>query len=566
MNSVGDHYEITFRMSDKLGPLSVALRLPKPDDRDVYEIEGVSKVIIYEGRKGTNFAKEPNKASSIWVRTKKEIIEDLIKRALSTALVSSTKGKPPAEQAGQDVIDKFFATSPLLRQVDPDKPLDLELARDCIHIDVAGNSLDVEDRRIHDWPGIVDPLTIPQGDRALQTFRLAEGAKVKDGRIQRGGSIMCGTMLRNLVFPENDRPVRLLLTRSAIGTHEEVVDCEDPIVRHVEYREGDLKGKHLLTAIMADRYNYSDCITISQSAAQKLACYRRKAQTIVDVHDVELLVGTGSIVQPDHVVALIDEGLDHKGKPKVREVRAHNLKSKAQVVSISRTPTHMLGEPAQRIRIRYESVYMLENGDKLTTRHGNKGVVRILPDSKMPELEIRPGHWERAEVLVNPFSLISRRPHGMLREMAVNKMGMPVRVAHFDNKYSIKELSKLKTSKKVPVRMGGRTLMFETFAGPLYWLRLAHHAREKLSAVGSTKPLNYHGLNPDSGKASGQRVNLGMATIMHAKGLEQTHKVLHENNIEKGAITMAEDLMSVLAFKGQRKKIRRRHRREKTDV
>lgn len=532
----------------------MTLHLPLPDSSGIYNIEGISKVLIMEGRRGIGYPRDPNQSSSIWVLDQKETLLDLIRRALNTALVSSVKGNPPAEQAGQDVIDKFFATGALCREVDPDKKLDLELTRNCVHIDICGDSLNVEDRRIHDWPGIIDPLTIPQGSRAMQTFRLARGARVEGGRIVRGSRIMSETMDRNVVFPENDRPVRLLLTRSAFGGHEEVLDCEDPWTRSVDYRPGDLKGKHMLTAIVADRTNFADCISISESGAQRLACYRRKSQTIVDTHPVDIKVRVGSVVQPGDVVAEIDEGLKD-GKPRIRKIRTHKLVTKAEVVDVIRTETCVLGEPAERIRIRYECVYMLTDGDKLTTRHGNKGVVRIVPDKDMPEMEVRPEEWIRAEILINPFSFVSRRPFGAIREMVVNELstreGKPIEVDHFGAEYRNEDLHAQGLDRKFPARINGTYLHFPVFFGWLYWLRLEHHAREKLSAVGSKKPLNFHGMNPDAGKVSGQRINLNVATILHAKGLEQTHKILHEANVERGAVRMTEDLMSVLAYDGQ---------------
>jgi hypothetical protein len=648
---------------------------------------------------------------------------------------------------------------------------------------------------------------------------------------------MSETMDRNLVFPENDRPVRLLLTRSALGGHEELATCEDPWVRHKDYRPGDLRGKHMLTGIMADRTNYSDCISVSFSAAQKLACYRRKSQTIVDTHPVDLQVRVGSSVSPGDVVAVIDEGVCD-GKQKLREVKTHKLVTKAKVVDIVRTETHVLGEPAERIRIRYECMYTLSDGDKMTTRHGNKGVVRIVADKEMPKILVkryrislaavrslwysvhnlttrdtddenmqdsgmqhespreqdlmcstqskkaqgstdgsctnqsskgdenvlysprmqepsvvewsmrdaslktaernpagipaaeensvsgprlhqrepsrmdvpctfREGqkvneelhdqdpsssgtnsdtvllhkvlnqdeagkpsglcpekvpssdgkpvcklqvqgskapagssdhsrgkvceeqlrstvcqlshlgqgisrgvqqsgtkeldqeayepiglenttcrsqkrehppedpaelarqvpdilyeegkfwqlNWVAAEILINPFSFVSRRPYGALREMVVNELatreGKPIETDHFSQQHSTAELHAAGLDRKFPARIGGVQLPFRVFFGWLYWMRLEHHACEKLSATGSAKPLNFHGLNPDAGKISGQRLNLNVATVMHAKNLVKTHELLHRSNVERGAVRMIEDLMSVLTFTGQ---------------
>ena len=610
----------------------------------------------------------PNLTKGIWVRDHPEILRELIREALDTALVSAVKGNPPAEQAGQDVIDSFFATSELVRDVDPDKPLDLELTRDVIHIDISGGSLNVEDRRLRDWPGMVDPLTTPQGSRALQTFRLASGAKVENGRLVRGNKILSDTMDRNLVFPENDWPSRLLITRSALAKHEELVYAEDPLCHHKDYRGWDLRGVHLFTATMADRTNYSDCITVSESAALKLSCYRRLSQTIVDTHPIHLLVKVGSDVKPDDVVAEIEEGIDKKGNPKVRQIRTRRLVSPARVVDLKIFETHMLGEPAQRVKIRYECTYTLTEGDKITTRHGNKGCIRIVSDRLMPEILVerrrislaaardlwysvhkltkgpqtptgtqnqagrkirkkqlcasvcqlphsdqnssrriqqdkakkldaeahepngvahqarrgeegeRPPEdpaelarqvpdvlyeagkfwqltWVRAEVLVHPYSIAKRRSFGLLREMMCNRLakkrGSPVVTDHWGEAYNMRQLVAMKLGGKRKARVGGRILDYSVFAAPAYWLRLDMHAREQLAHMGNHKPLNFVGLNPDAGKVSGQRINPGVATIMHAKGLGAVHKYLHHENIENGAVQLMGDLMAVLAYSGQ---------------
>jgi hypothetical protein len=131
------------------------------------------------------------------------------------------------------------------------------------------------------------------------------------------------------------------------------------------------------------------------------------------------------------------------------------------------------------------------------------------------------------------------------------KEGKPIIADHFAMTNTTKELYEEGRDRKFPARLNGIQLQYPVFFGWLYWLRLEHHAREKLAATGSSKPLNFHGLNPDAGKVSGQRINLNVATIMHAKGLGRTHKVLHGENVERGAVRMLEDFMSVLAFDGQ---------------
>jgi DNA-directed RNA polymerase beta' subunit len=58
----------------------------------------------------------------------------------------------------------------------------------------------------------------------------------------------------------------------------------------------------------------------------------------------------------------------------------------------------------------------LEVGDKLTGRHGNKGVVtRIVPDEYMPYFETR-GRRYQIEILLNPMGVVSRMNLGQLLE------------------------------------------------------------------------------------------------------------------------------------------------------
>jgi hypothetical protein len=359
-------------------------------------------------------------------------------------------------------------------------------------------------------------------------------------------------MNRCLLSPRNTKPSRLLITRSALAKHEQMLYDEDPWAAHVDYQSGELRGTHMLTAIMGGKYNYSDCVQISRTASQRLSCYRRLNQSIVDTHPIEVLVGEGSEVDPDDPVMIVTGGAtDSNGRPTNRLVRTRNLPTKAVVREVKRTQTHILGEPAERVRIKYECVYLMSDGDKLTTRHGNKGVAKVVADREMPQTP----DGKTVDVLIHPFSFIGRRPHGALREMMLNEMalqqGQPVRLAHFSHQLSMRELYELGFGKKTQLSLKGWELPLKTFVGYLYFLRLDMHAREQVSSCGLIKPKNFHGLNPDAGKVSGQRINLGTATVMHAKGLKETHRMLHIDNVERGAIRMVEDYMSVLAYKGQ---------------
>lgn len=69
------------------------------------------------------------------------------------------------------------------------------------------------------------------------------------------------------------------------------------------------------------------------------------------------------------------------------------------------------------VRIIYRTIEVPEVGDKFSNRYANKGVVsRILPVEYMPELP----DGRRAQVIINPMSIISRMNIGQLYELAVS--------------------------------------------------------------------------------------------------------------------------------------------------
>jgi hypothetical protein len=149
-------------------------------------------------------------------------------------------------------------------------------------------------------------------------------------------------------------------------------------------------GVNLLTAFIPFKgYNFSDSFVISKSAAEKL--------TTLHVYRVpvrgKMVVKVGSTVfggQP----------LDEWGRYVV--------------------PRYV--DCGKVIRVDEEEVWVLEAkplkvGDKITNRHGNKGVIGlILPDDKMPYFKVN-GQKYTVELLINPLSVIPRMNLGQLLEL-----------------------------------------------------------------------------------------------------------------------------------------------------
>jgi hypothetical protein len=132
----------------------------------------------------------------------------------------------------------------------------------------------------------------------------------------------------------------------------------------------------------------------------------------------------------------------------------------------------------------------IEPGDKLSNRHGAKGVVsRILPDDRMPHLP----DGTPVEILYHFLGLPSRLNFGQVREALMGRIaraeGRPAIVPPFGAPDAA-ELRRRLAAAALPesgmetltVGREGSPCPRPTLVGPVYWGRLHHLASEKLHA------------------------------------------------------------------------------------
>ncbi len=153
-------------------------------------------------------------------------------------------------------------------------------------------------------------------------------------------------------------------------------------------------------------------------------------------------------------------------------------------------------------------------GDKLSGRHGNKGVVsRIVPEEDMPFLE----DGTPVDIVLNPLGVPSRMNIGQILEThlgwAVKKLGLHVAVPAFDGakEEDIEEYLKkagLPENGKVYLRDGrtGERFNNPVTVGYIYMLKLIHLVDDKIHAR-ATGPYSLVTQQPLGGKAQfgGQR-------------------------------------------------------------
>ncbi|MBU1088895.1 DNA-directed RNA polymerase subunit beta [Patescibacteria group bacterium] len=167
------------------------------------------------------------------------------------------------------------------------------------------------------------------------------------------------------------------------------------------------------------------------------------------------------------------------------------------------------------VKIYVAQMRRIEEGDKISGRHGNKGVIcRIMPESDMPYLD----DGTPVDLLISPLSVISRMNLGQILETnlgyAGHELGKNYSVPVFE-KYSeekiVNELKKagLPADGKIQLFDGRTGLPFDqkTVTGFGYILKLVHMVDDKVHAR-STGPYSLVTQQPLGGKArmGGQRL------------------------------------------------------------
>ena len=183
------------------------------------------------------------------------------------------------------------------------------------------------------------------------------------------------------------------------------------------------------------------------------------------------------------------------------------------------------------IRVYIATKRKISVGDKMSGRHGNKGVIsRILPEEDMPFLP----DGTPVDIVLNPMGVPSRMNLGQVLEvhlgMAARALGWKVETPVFDGAkdYEIQELLK-----QAGLREDGKTVIYygrtgEAFdhpvtVGVMYMLKLHHLVDDKIHAR-STGPYSLVTQQPLGGKAQfgGQRFGEMEVWALEAYGAAYT--------------------------------------------
>jgi len=185
----------------------------------------------------------------------------------------------------------------------------------------------------------------------------------------------------------------------------------------------------------------------------------------------------------------------------------------------------------QAIKVFIAMKRKLSVGDKVSGRHGNKGIIaKIVPDEDMPRLP----DGTPVEIVLNPLGVPSRMNVGQILEThlgwAAKKLGLWISTPVFNgiNEKEIKELmlkAGLPPSGKIPLYDGikGELLDQDVTVGFIYIMKLYHLVDDKIHAR-STGPYSLITQQPLGGKAQfgGQRFGEMEVWALEAYGAAYT--------------------------------------------
>ncbi len=363
----------------------------------------------------------------------------------------------------------------------------------------------------------------------------------------------------------------------AVSTGD-AVKLGDPIIEGMSVEDGEIAlGKDLVVAFMPWRgYNFEDAIVISKRLVKEdVFTSVHISDFMTEVRETKLgpEIVTRDIpnVSEDALRHLDEDGIVrigaevHQGDilvgkitpkgeqelsseerllraifgEKAKEVRDTSQRMSngkhGKVVGVkifSRANGHELKAGVlMQIQVFVAQTRKVQVGDKLSGRHGNKGVISVvLPEEDMPFME----DGTPVDIILNPLGVPSRMNIGQLFEthlgMAAKILGMKVASPAFNGPaiQTIKDLMK-----KAGMNEDGKTQLFDgttgdafkerTTVGIIHMLKLHHMVNDKIHAR-STGPYTMVTQQPLGGKAQngGQRFGEMEVWALEAHGAAHT--------------------------------------------
>jgi DNA-directed RNA polymerase subunit beta len=320
-----------------------------------------------------------------------------------------------------------------------------------------------------------------------------------------------------------------LFTRASKGKKSNIDGQEkiNELTREFEKEAEELKAKLIdkLFILVNGKISQGVKDDNNNEAIQKGTKYTQKV-----LHEVDYLTITGNKWTSDKTNNERIKKLLHNYKLKYKEIDARIKREKYNITIGDELPTGII----QMAKVYIAQKRKVKIGDKLSGRHGNKGIIsKIVRQEDMPFLE----DGTPVDIVLNPLGVPSRMNLGQIYETilgwAGQKLGVRFATPIFDGA-SVKEIEEYCEKAEIPkfgktyLYDGGTGKRFDQPAtvGVTYMLKLGHMVDDKIHAR-SIGPYSLITQQPLGGKAQfgGQRFGEMEVWALEAYGAAN---ILHE--------------------------------------
>ena len=352
----------------------------------------------------------------------------------------------------------------------------------------------------------LDPLECARSSIASVSY---EGDWTRFSHMEIHPCTMLGLAASMVPFPEHNQSARNVFSSAMIkqamqmwGSEKTCCYLQKPLVytavaNSIGINENP-NGVNLVVCIMSiNGYNQEDAIIVKKSSVD------RGLFSSVSRHSTHVTVDNPWITVGNHdSLSILNGGTERK---------LTDVKSMMSSPKVTGVKGSVMDDGRSKVDVAMEEHRYLRLGDKLASRHAQKGVVgMIMREEDMPftRLGVVP------DIIINPHAIPSRMTVGQLLESALGRGA--AMSGHFEDgtpflRSSMKELHEILEkgdTEEVTLGTTGESVQTPVAMGIVYYMALKHQAADKVY-VRSAGPKSIMSRQPISGRSKGGGLRFG---------------------------------------------------------